>query len=86
MEACLHNILVVVLDLADPMHTDLLELGRHRSKRLQISCLQLKSGMKTSLASLGNSLQIAICQVTMAACQNETIFIYLVQLSLYVPE
>jgi hypothetical protein len=43
MEACLHNILVVVLDLADPMHTDLLELGRHRSKRLQISCLQLKS-------------------------------------------
>jgi hypothetical protein len=56
VEACLHNILVVVLDLADPMHTDLLELGRHRSKRLQISCLQLKSGVKTSMEGLGNAL------------------------------
>jgi hypothetical protein len=46
----------------------------------------LKSGMKTSLASLGYSLQIAIYQVTMAACQNESVFIYLVQLSLYFPE
>jgi hypothetical protein len=86
VEACLHNILVVVLDLADPIHSNLLELDHHRSKRLQISCLQLKSGMKTSLASLGYSLQIAIYQVTMAACQNESVFIYLVQLSLYVPE
>jgi hypothetical protein len=38
------------------------------------------------MEGLGNSLQIAIYQVTMAACQNETIFIYLVQLSLYVLE
>jgi hypothetical protein len=59
------------------MHTDLLELGRHRPKRLQISCLQLKLGVKTSMEGLGNALQIAIYQVTMDVCQNETIFIYL---------
>jgi hypothetical protein len=35
------------------------------------------------LASLGNSLQIAIYQVTMATCQTHTTSTYLVQLRLY---